>query len=372
MSGQPDDGHSSHNRSDNFHEDEISLLDLAIALARHKKLIVLFPLFIALISGIVTFFIPNSYTAQTKILPLAGAAPKETIISLLQSQPMVDSLITRFKLREVYHAETMEQTREKFTKVSKISTDKDGLIDISVKDRSPVRAALIANAYTGIFNTLMHQYGLTEASHRRSLLEKQLPDAQKAVVQAEQELVLLRQQSGDDIADAHVQALIKASGELKAKIAMKEIELFSMGSDPAKNPNYMRILQELSALWNDFASIGNDAMFKSKMSQKEHDYLQKVSTLEYSQTKYDQMLKQVEKAKYDELRETPTIQVLGKAGVPDRKSGPARTRIMVLSAFAAGFLVLLWVIVSEALQKKAEDEESGARFRLFLENLRWR
>ena len=51
------------------YDDEISLLDLAITLAKHKKLILGLPIAVAVIVAAVTLFMPATYTATTKLLP---------------------------------------------------------------------------------------------------------------------------------------------------------------------------------------------------------------------------------------------------------------------------------------------------------------
>src|SRR3970282_1984663 len=50
-------------------DDEISLLDLAIVLAKHKKLVLGLPLGAAIAAAIVTLLMSNIYTSTTKILP---------------------------------------------------------------------------------------------------------------------------------------------------------------------------------------------------------------------------------------------------------------------------------------------------------------
>src|SRR6266849_6829530 len=50
-------------------EDEISLLDLLIVLAKHKRLVLGLPLVAAVVAAIISFLLPIVYTGTTKILP---------------------------------------------------------------------------------------------------------------------------------------------------------------------------------------------------------------------------------------------------------------------------------------------------------------
>ena len=115
-------------------DDEISLIDLAITLAKHKKLIIGAPLIVAIVVAIYSFFIPPIYTADVQMLPpqqqssasamlsqlgalggMAGAAgiknPNDTYVAMLKSRTIQDSMIKRFKLQAVYKTKTPEQTR---------------------------------------------------------------------------------------------------------------------------------------------------------------------------------------------------------------------------------------------------------------------
>jgi uncharacterized protein involved in exopolysaccharide biosynthesis len=372
MSEQQEPNRFQHNRSVNPSEDEISLVDLAIALAKHKKLIVFFPIATAIIVGIYTLFIPDTFLSTAKILPVGGSIPKETILSLLQSEAMSDNMINRFKLMDVYHAQNIAQARRRFATASTASVDKQGLIDITVEDGNPKRAALIANAQVEELKGLVLGYGLTEASSRRLLLEKQLVDVRQAVMQSEQDVVRERTQVGALTLDANLNSFVRSLSALKAKIALKELELYTPGFDPVRNPNYIRSLQEYSALWTDFENMDSDPVLKRKLSGNEIEYLQKITDLEYNQTRYDQLLKQRDKAKFEEIREKPMIQVLNNAEIPEQKSKPKRSRMVLVSACVSGFFAILFAFAYEAVRHMMESSENDANYKLLLNLLRWK
>jgi hypothetical protein len=264
-------------------------------------------------------------------------------------------------------------TRKALQDAVKIVIAKDGVIDISVDDKSPQRAALMANSFPVILQQITHNFGLTEAAQRRRLLERQLPDAKHVFDQAELDLNSVRRGGGIDKSDERVQELVRKSSELKAKIAMKEVELVTMGVfDPARNPNYIRTQQELSDLWSEFSKVDNSTMTTGKVSDAELDYLRKIRDLNYNETRYDQLLKQIEIAKADEIKETPSIQVLERADIPEQHSKPKRAMIVMTSALAAGFLAILWAFIAEALQKTKADEKRKAGVHLLLTYLHWK
>ncbi len=111
--------------SASYEDDGVSLLDLAIVLAKRKKLVVGLPLGAAIVAVIVTLLMPNIYTGTTRILPpqqnqstatamlnqlggLAGIAgqslglknPNDLYVGMLKSRTVADNLIGRFELKK--------------------------------------------------------------------------------------------------------------------------------------------------------------------------------------------------------------------------------------------------------------------------------
>ena len=180
-------------------DDEISLLDIAIVLAKHKKLIFGLPFLAAVITAGITLLMPNWYTATTKILPpqqsqssaaamlgqlgaLAGGAgqalgiknPNDTFVAMLKSRTAADNLIQRFDLKKVYDEEFMMYARKELASNTNIASGKDGVITIEVDDKDPKRAAEIANAYLDQLRDLTLHLAVGEAGQRRLFFETQL------------------------------------------------------------------------------------------------------------------------------------------------------------------------------------------------------
>src|SRR6266704_3629372 len=154
--------------------DEISLLDLLIVLAKHKRIVLGVPLVVAVAVAIISLLLPNIYTGTTRILPpqqsasaaaallnqlggafggLAGAAggalgirnPAELYVGMLKSRTVADNLIARFELGKVYDEDYLSDTRKRLGNRTEVSSGRDGIITIEVDDRDPKRAAELAN-----------------------------------------------------------------------------------------------------------------------------------------------------------------------------------------------------------------------------------
>ncbi len=377
-------------------EDEISLLDLAITLAKHKKLILGAPLIVAVLVTLISFFIPNSYTASTQIMPpqqqssasallgqlgalsgLAGASAgiknsNDTYITMLKSRTVSDNMISRFKLQAVYKTKLPSDTRKALASASVITSGKDGLITVQVDDKDPKRAAVIANGYVEELQKLTKVLAVTEASQRRLFFEKQLIQAKQALGDAEISLKQVQEKTGLLQLDAQAQALIKSGAELKGQIAMKEVELGAMRTfATGNNPDYIRTQQVVGGMRAQLAKIETGSVSTSKAPEAGLEYLRKVRDLKYAETVYELLAKQFEIAKIDEAKEGSMIQVLDKAVVPDRKSKPKRSLMVLLSAITTGFLSILWAFITEALQNAKKDTETKTQLETLKNTLRW-
>lgn len=380
-----------------YDEDEISLLDLAITLAKHKKAILLAPLFAGALTAFTTLFMPNIYTADTTIMPpqqqsstaamlasqlgaMAGGGsaalglknPNELYVAMLKSRNVQDGIIHRYKLREVYETDTPAETRKALKEATKITTGKDGLINLSIDDRDPKRAAALANGYVDELQRLTGLLAVTEASQRRLFFAKQLYEVRKNLADAELSLKQTQEKTGLIQLDAQADALVQAAANLKAQVAMKEVQLNAMRTfATGSNPDYLRAQQELAGLRAQLSKVEVGTVTTAKAPEAGLNYLRKARDVKYYETVYELLAKQYEAAKLDEARESSVIQVLDKAVVPELKSKPKRAQIVLIAVIAAGFLAVLWAFVTEAMLKAKEDKESSAQFAQLRNYLRW-
>ena len=376
-------------------DDEISLLDLAITLAKHKKLILGVPMIAAIVVAIYSFIIPPTYTADTQMLPpqqqssasamlsqlgalggMAGVAgiknPNDTYVAMLKSRTIQDNMIKRFKLQAVYKTKTPETTRKALNGATTVKVGKDGIIGISVDDKSPQRAAMLANGYVDELQQLTQVFAVTEASHRRLFYEKQLLQAKQNLGDAEIALKQLQEKTGIIHLDAQAQLGIGTAAGLKGQIAMREVELGAMRTfATGNNPDYIRIQQTLSGLKAQLNKVETGTVVPSKVPEAGLEYIRKVRDLKYAETIYEMLAKQFEMAKIDEATESSVIQVLDKAVVPEQKSKPKRTMMVLLSALATGFLTILYAFIKEALNNAKKDTQTEAQLQALKNTLRW-
>jgi len=83
--------------------------------------------------------------------------------------------------------------------------------------------------------------------------------------------------------------------------------------------------------------------------------------LKYHESLYDFLAKQLEAARIDEAKDAVMVQVVDRAVEPERKSSPKRMLIVAVAAIASFLLSCLGVLIWEAIRRKRQDPDEGAR-----------
>jgi tyrosine-protein kinase Etk/Wzc len=374
-------------------DDEISLLDIAIVLAKHKKLILGLPLLAALITAGITLLMPNIYTGRAVLMPpqqqqstaammlgqlgaLAGAAggslglknPNDLYVGMLKSRTVADAVIEQFKLQALYEKETMVETRKALADNTSVTSGKDGLIVIEVDDEDPQRAADMANAYVVELEKLTSNLAVTEAGQRRLFFEKQLIEAKEDLAKAEVALKETQEETGLVQLDQQGRALIEAVATLRAQIVVREVELAAMRSFATENnPEFIKVQQEVASLRAELRKLergtgtGGDMLVPTRnIPAAGLAYARKFRDVKYAETIFELMAKQFELAKMDEAREAAVIQVVDAAVIPDFKSKPHRALMVVLAGMLAGLLSMVVAYLLD-MRKRAKGDPMQER-----------
>jgi uncharacterized protein involved in exopolysaccharide biosynthesis len=376
-------------------EDEISLLDMAIVLAKHKRLVLGLPAITAVVAIVVVLLMPKIYTGTTKILPpqqgqsaanamlaqfgaLAGVAgaTNDLCVGMLKSRTVADALIQRFDLNNYYEEEIQSITRKRLDGISSISSGKDGIITIDVDDKDPKRAAEMANAYVEELIKLTNVLAVTEASQKRLFFEQQLAQAKDSLAKAEVAARDALTKGGLAQVEAQGRALVETSARLRAQIAAKQVQIGAMRAFAAeRNPELLQAQQELASMKNELTRIegvGVGVGEKSEGGGKGLDNLVLLRNVKYNEFLFELLAKQYEFAKVEEAKNSAIIQVMDKAVVPDRKSKPKRALIVILATLAAGFVAVLLAFIYEAMDRARQNQGQAERLAAFRRHLTWR
>jgi tyrosine-protein kinase Etk/Wzc len=375
-------------------EDGIGLLDFAIVLAKHKKVLVGLPLAAALIAIAFTLSKPDIYTGNTKVLPpptrptaqldaLAGLtggipglrSPTELYVGMLKSRTVADKMIERFDLNKIYGQNRQSNTRRQLEGVTQIITGKDGIIVIEVDDKDPKLAAALANGYVEELIKFTTGLAITAASQRRRFLEQQHAQVRESLSKAEKAAYSALEKGGLANVDAQSRGMLELTARLRAQISAKEIEISAMRAFATdQNADLLRNQQELVAMRRQLAGIegATDPRGKGQDAPDARglENVRLLREVKYYEILNDLLAKHYELARIDEASTVGVIEVIDRAIEPDRKSKPNRRRTVLLTTFIAGLLGVLWAFLVEATERARKNPHQVERWRT-LKNHLW-
>jgi capsule polysaccharide export protein KpsE/RkpR len=342
-----------------------------LSLIRRKWFVAISTICAALVSLGISFLLPISYTATTRIMTpqqtqsatsimmsqmmnsglgsLAAAAggsllknPNDIWVALLNSRPVADAIVQRFDLMHVYHQRDMTGARDALADNTKVISEKSGLLAISVIDRNKERAAALANAYTLELRALTKNLAVSEASQRRLFYEEQLKSAKEELITAQVAFQSIQKEKGVVQPDVQAKALIAGLAGLQAAIAAKQVEVQSLRSfSTEKNPALQVAETELQSLEAEAARLDQGTLkgepgrpTLNQVAAVGPDYLRAEHELQYRQILFDLLMRQFDAARLDEAKNAAVIQVVEPAIPPERKSFPHRLALSLwLTAF---------------------------------------
>lgn len=379
------------------YEDGVDLIQVFLLLWQNRKIILRFTLITMFVTALYACFVMKPFfTAKAVFLPpqsapgsamtqLAGQlgalgglgglggikSSGDVYVGMLGSRTIADALIHRFDLQHVYKTKKLSDTETILKSTTKVVAGKDSLITISVDDRDPNRAADIANGYLDALYDLNGRLALTESAQRRLFFEQQLIHEKDALADAEVELKRTQEQTGLISPSGQTEGTLEAIDQLRAQITSRQVEMSVLQQGATeRNPEVVRVQTEIENLQAQVRKLENDSSLRSagniqtplaKVPELGLEYIRKQREVKYHETLFELLARQYESAKLDESREATVLQVVDRAVVPDKKSGPHRA-LLTLGGMLLGFFVgSLWVILSSFLKKKKSDLASLLR-----------
>ncbi len=380
-------------------DDEISLIDLAIALGEEKKTLFAVPAITTTLAIVASLLMTPIFTAKTVMMPpqqqqsgaasalaslgalagLAGGAagiksPDEMYIAFMQGESLQNAVIKKLGLQERYEKKTLFETREHLKQIVKIASDKkSGLITIEADDKDPEFAAKLANTHVEELRSLMGRLAVTDAQQRRVFFEQAITKNQTELAEAEANFRTAKDKSGMQVTAVIAETAVRAGAEMRGQIAAKEVQLAAMSNFATpQNPDVQRLAGELSALRSQLKKLEQGSGGDEKSSPMQQLAVKSYRDIKAREAMAAVLVAQYESARVDESKEGPLIQQVDVAVASERKSRPKRAIIVIVSAFAGLFLGILLAFVRRALRKASEDPQSASQIATLKAAWRWK
>ena len=355
-------------------------------LVKYKRSLFLNLFLIALISVIVSIYMPKWYKATAVVVPPAqnnsnggfssllnnlplstfginmGGGTEMTYMAILKSRTLAMDVISKFDLKKFYGKKTYEETLKSYYSDFDAMITEENMISISYEYTDSVKVAEIVNYIVNRLDEISNKLILERARKNFELAEKRYF---QNIHDIDSLSILLEQfQNKYGVIEFYEQtkSIISAITDLEAKVLIKKAELDAIKENYGmESPQYKSAKIQLDSFDKQLSGLktSNKNELKSPFSSL-FIPLDKIPTLGkkyteiYTNLLLQQKLKeflvpQYEQAKMQLLKKEPTLQILDIATPPDYKSKPKRAFIVVIALFIAFLIHFTIILIVEKL-----------------------
>lgn len=172
--------------------------------------------FIPQTPDVITYFSPSAKEtmARSPLVPLASRKPHSAYIGILKSKAIAELVQREFPHRTI---------EDLYRKDVDFSLSNEYMIEIYARDRDPLNAAGIANAYVKHFNKLLSEYSMPIWVRNQGMIEEEIKVNKERLSKARQALQEFQQENKSADLDAEIQQLISLKTEFQSKFESTEV-----------------------------------------------------------------------------------------------------------------------------------------------------
>jgi uncharacterized protein involved in exopolysaccharide biosynthesis len=355
-------------------EPSVSLLDYAYIWLKWRRFILWVVVVSTALALAVSLVLPKSYRAVTSILPPKPEMPASfssafstfaatldilntgkteevnTYVALLESRRIREAAVQAFNLRAYYEKETMDETLKALASDLDIEVTKENTLVLSVVHQDSVKAAEIANFFIEELDRVNKTLANEQARNNRLFIEQRLAETRLRLREAEEALKTYQEDHRTLGLSEENRAALLAGAELEAEIMTLEVQQEVLRKNlGATHPMLSRIAVEIEAARRRLATLPELGLELARLFRE----------VEIQTRLLAYLLPQYEQAKIQEVRDTPTIQVIDRAAPPQRKYAPKRLFI-VAGAFVSSLLLSLFLTLRLESVHRARESRTPA------------
>jgi tyrosine-protein kinase Etk/Wzc len=391
-------------------ENQIDLLDVIGVLWRRKWLIIGFTFLVAALMvafAVVSIMLPpevsplpnlyrpralvlvhenesdslSSLLSSSAVSGLAGAlgvptatGPTQSALAqrLATSDSFLDQIAEEFDFLNRYNFEKYPRTeaRDRVRENLSLGFDPDsGTMTISYEDWDAELATEIVNRVLELLDQRMAAVGSGRNNTRLQLLEQKIAETEVEVARLEAEVESFQQRYNALTVEQLAEEQARALGELRGRAIAKEIEIatygdFAGGEDPvlrrlqAERDNLVQLIHEYEEGFQRYEGL---LPAQQDLPAIAVEFARLERELRIQETIFQTLRQQYEVTRIAQGGTTTIFQVLDVAEVPERKSGPARSILVILGTFAGFFVSVVLAFLVNAAANIRSDPDARRR-----------
>jgi len=290
------------------------------------------------------------------------ATPSDLYASILKSRAVCLGVVESKGLKAVYKSRFDQEAMDELLSRTSVVVQPDGIISLGYEDTDRQRAAAVTQSFIDELNKVNQENLVSKARSLREFVEQRLSENIRDLADAEEAYRDFQEKHFAVSLDEQVKAVIGAIADLRGQLTIAEIESGVMRKSLSpSNTRYQEQQYKIQQIKEQLAKLerGDSTQAESilNLPVKEAPELalqlaRLTRDLKIQETIFELLKQQYEQAKIQELRDTPTIQVLDKPNVPNIKSRPKRVTMAILGGMLSFSLTLLAVLTLEFVRRE--------------------
>ncbi|TFB10008.1 hypothetical protein E3V36_05165 [Candidatus Marinimicrobia bacterium MT.SAG.2] len=345
-----------------------------------KKLIINFFVTAIVIAGI-TLILPKSYRATAVVVPPADQGGLESLSllsnlpgnllgqgtdqismfrAILESRTIFTNISIKYHLENLYNTENIEETIDDLAENSDFEVTEEGTIKISVSVSTPFLSdstnddnarklsAVLTNEFVTQLDAINRKLTSQQSRSNREFIEKRYNEVKLNLAEAEDSYMDFQEKYGIIALSEQVEAAIGIAADYESELGISEIKYNVMRHSLGDNHPEVQLaklnidllrkkIQSILGFSNSFVL---DSTFTKKLFPLFSDiphlgkkFIRVERDLEVQSLIYEFITQEFERAKIEEARDMPTVQVIDLAIPPIQKHRPRRSLLVLFATF---------------------------------------
>lgn len=371
---------------------QISLADIFYIMVKWRKLIFVTFLIFVIIAVVVSLILPVKFTSTATLLPPEGegnsglgflsmltdlpvnipslpgvVTPADEYLAILRSRNVREAVIKKLDLMDYFKMSYMTDALLRLNRITFFDKTEENIIVIQATERTPEFAQRIVQTFVDELERVNKDIRKTSASYTREFLEKRIREVEGQLHQAAENIRQFQIKNKAISLEEQTKSSIEMAASLRSEIALEEVQLHLLEkSMEPTHPDVVSARNKLIELKKQLDKLETGAGLKesefivpfSKIPDLGKQYVFLTKDLEVYKAIYTLLTQQYEQAKLQEKKDTPTLKILDKPNLPDKKSKPQRRLIVMVAALLSILVSFFLIFLFEYLNKLKKDDLS--------------
>lgn len=350
--------------------DDIDLFRIGKILWSSKLEIIRNVFIVSILSVVLAFMLPKTYRSASIIMPPTTSSERgifssgdgmfalesllsptsssdaNTFLAILKSHTIMQSVIEKFNLIEFYDVENNEKAQQSLENDTNFEINEEGTIRVETyiktdwfhSDEDEEICKTLSRDITNYFvvklDIVNKRLKSEKAMQHRIFIENRYNQNIIDLAIAEEKLKTYQEINKTVAIPKESNASIQVSAEILSRITIQKVRLGMLEKTLTESHPEVQILKsEISELEKELSDVPNLILELGRL----------IRDVEVQNILYTFLTQQYEEAKIQEAKDTPTVQVLDYAVLPQLKYKPVRSRIVIIGFVLSTIFSLYYV-----------------------------